>query len=398
MRSLFSNSTAMILLGSVIALFIANLGSLFDDPIAKELAHLSHFFHEHKVTLLGHSETISHWVILVFLSPFFLNIGIEVSRELHMGKLNSIRKAMSPAVGAVGGVIMPAFIFAAVITYLKIESEAIFGAAIPTATDIMFTVAVINIFKNVMPDAMRSYLLALAVIDDIIAVIITVVVFNTGIDWYMLGSVAVVMVILAFIRIAMNVQNLLPYLVLGVVMWLFMLHSGVHATLAAVILGFFIPFDKVDNYDSDDYTPDDPAHHLEHFLSEWITPPCLAIFAFFSTGVVISLDAMTSPIAIAVAAGLFLGKPIGILLFTYLGSLLRISDKPEVSFIVLLGGGFAAGIGYTMSFFMASVSYEGHAQWLSQALMGVIIGSVLSAFITILIWKIAFNKAKKINF
>lgn len=399
--NLLRDNTAVMVVCSALALIFANAGNLFDSQIAHNLTHAYHaFFHEDKYTFLGHTDTLGHWVTTIFLTPFFLYLGLELFREFRFGKLNNRKTAMAPFFGALGGVTVPMGIFAFIVTYFKVES-AINGFPIPSATDVAFTIMMLNFFKNMDGD-LRAFIVALAVLDDLFAVLMTAILFSSDFNGMMLGGVGAVVVCLWVLR-RMGVQSLTPYLALGAVMWVFMLNSGIHATLSAVLLAYFIPFSDRQREalvheqeearekhmkEPDDHTHD-PAHWLENKLDDFWVPMGLGLFCLVGAGVTITTDAIMHPVAIASAVGLLLGKPLGIVAFVAIAMRVGLVNKPTKSWLVFIGGGFAAGIGFTMSFFMAGLAYAGSMEFLSAAQTGVIMGSVASAIVAWLCWKAA---------
>lgn len=317
------------------------------------------------------SKSISHWINDGLMAVFFFLVGLEIRRELTKGELSTRKKAMFPLVAAIGGVIMPALIFIA----FNFNTKYADGWAIPTATDIAFSLGVLSLLGSRVPFGLKILLTAVAVIDDLIAVLIIAVFYTKGISIEMLGAAGLVLLLLVVLN-RTKVKLMPLYLILGIFLWVFVLKSGVHATIAGVLLAFTVPDCKI--------------IRLEHILHKPVNYLIMPIFALANLAVSVPLNIQDifSGLSIGIVLGLFLGKPLGIVLITYLSSKLKLIDLPKgTDYAQIIGLGFSAGIGFTMSIFISALSFdEAYIQGISK--LAIIIGSVLSAVsaVFILLW------------
>lgn len=321
------------------------------------------------------SKPVLLWINDGFMTIFFLLVGLEIKRELFEGELNSFAKAILPAVAAVGGMLAPALIY---IGFNSHQSEALRGWAIPTATDIAFSLGILSLLGRRIPPALKVFLMALAIFDDIGAVVIIAFFYTHDISFVSLCLAVGLMVLLLIIN-RLKITNYLPYFVIGIILWLCVLKSGVHATLSGVILGFAIPLrdSKRPNYL--------PAAELIKSLHPWVAFVILPIFAFANAGV--SLQGMSwphfvGPISLGIALGLFIGKQLGIWGASMLAIKLNIAKMPQGgSSKAIYGIALLGGVGFTMSLFIGNLAFEmGKDVSLHAAMVrtGVITGSLLS--------------------
>jgi NhaA family Na+:H+ antiporter len=320
---------------TIISLLIANSG------IGSDYHHLW------QTQFSGHS--IEHWINDGLMTIFFLLIGLELEREIYQGELSKIKDAMLPIFAAIGGMILPAGIYLA----FNSGGETSTGAGIPMATDIAFALGVLSLLGNRVPTSLKIFLTALAVIDDLGAILVIAIFYTkTLMIGNLLISLGIFGVLLIFNRL--KIRNLIPYLIGGVAMWYFMLHSGVHATITGVLLAFAIPFGNGDEKST--------SYILQHFLHKPVAFIILPIFALANTAITISGNLgqiLTEHYSIGIALGLIVGKPLGIFIMTYLAVTLGLCKLPnDLNWKKIGGVGFLGGIGFTMSIFITLLAFE----------------------------------------
>ena len=329
------------------------------------------------------------WVNDGLMALFFLTVGLEIKREVLFGELREVSKAALPVIAAIGGMAAPALVYT-LVNYQ--DPQAMRGWAIPTATDIAFALGVLSLLGKRVPASLKLFLLTLAIVDDLGAIVIIAVFYTTKLSALSLGVAAVSLVVL-FIFNRRGLLSLTPYLLVGLIMWIAVLKSGVHATLAGVLLAFFIP-SKLREAD-DDHTV---ADGLEHDLHSSVSYVILPLFAFMNTGV--SLAGLTfatilQPIPLGIALGLFVGKQIGIFGACWLAIKLKIAKLPsDIGWWELYGVAILGGIGFTMSLFISSLAFEQEgAALVTNDRLGILVGSILSAVIGYLILKWRLSKS-----
>lgn len=322
--------------------------------------------------------SISHWIDDALMVLFFLLIGLEVKRELLVGALKSREEAIFPAIAAVGGMVAPALVY---IAFNYADAEALKGWAIPAATDIAFALGIMALLGNRVPIALKVFLLALAIIDDL-GVVLIIALFYTS-DLSMLALlVSLIAVATLVIMNIKGVTKLSAYLFVGFILWAAVLKSGVHATLAGVILGFIIPLKgEVGKEESHS-----PLKRLEHGLHPYVAFLVLPIFAFASAGISlqgISLTDLTSMLPLGVALGLLIGKPLGIYTLSWAAVKLGLAKLPKgVEFTHIFAVSVLCGIGFTMSIFISGLAFSGaSAEYDTLARLGILIGSTISAVV-----------------
>lgn len=295
----------------------------------------------------GHS--IVHWINDGLMTLFFLLIGLELEREIYMGELSDFKKASLPIIGAVGGMLVPASIF----VILNFGSITQSGAGIPMATDIAFAIGILSLLGKRVPASLKIFLTALAVIDDLGAIIVIAIFYTSSISFINLAISLVVFGVLLVLN-RLKVHNLIPYLIGGVVMWYFMLNSGVHATITGVLLAFAIPFGCGGEKS--------PSYILQHLLHKPVAFVILPLFAMANTCISITNDWQSGLFQVGsmgIIAGLVIGKPLGIWLFSYIGSLLKLCALPsDLKWGNIIGVGFLGGIGFTMSIFITLLAFD----------------------------------------
>lgn len=327
------------------------------------------YFWQNKIGIELFSKTIEHWINDGLMAVFFLLVGLEIKRELISGELSNIKSSILPVIAALGGVMMPSLIY----IFFTSGTAYMDGWAIPSATDIAFSLGILTILGDRVPASLKIILTALAIIDDLAAIIIIAVFYTASLNFiYLLSALITTAVLIALNRL--KVDMLVFYFIAGILLWFFILKSGVHATIAGVILAFTIPFHSIEK--------------LEHNLIKPVNYFILPLFALVSTAIPMnkeSLDFIFTPLGPAVVLGLLIGKPAGITLFTYLSSKLNIvSISKELKFRHILGLSFIAGIGFTMSIFITNLSFEEN-EIVNKGKLAVLTGSLLSAVSGILI-------------
>ncbi len=317
----------------------------------------------------GHS--IVHWINDGLMTIFFLLIGLELEREIYHGELSSIKNASLPIFGALGGMFVPVGIF----LLLNFGTDTEVGAAIPMGTDIAFAIGILSLLGNRVPSSLKIFLTALAVIDDLGAIIVIAIFYTT--------SIASVHLFIAFgifgfllILNRLKVQNLIPYLMGGFVMWYFMLHSGVHATITGVLLAFTIPFGNGGEKS--------PSYLLQHFLHKPVAFFILPLFAIANTCVAVG-DGWQSGLgeqsSLGIMLGLVIGKPLGIFLFSFIGVGLGLCTLPtDLKWKNIIGAGFLGGIGFTMSIFITILSFD-DAVIINNSKIAILIASLIAGTI-----------------
>ncbi|OOE34329.1 Na+/H+ antiporter NhaA [Salinivibrio kushneri] len=352
----------VLIIAAVLAMFVANsdLQPLYDGTLHTYIAGLS----------------VGHWINDGLMVIFFLLIGLEVKRELVQGALNSKDKATFPAVAAIGGMLAPALVYLA---FNWGDPLAVSGWAIPAATDIAFALGVLALLGNRVPLALKVFLLALAIIDDLGVIVIIALFYSSDLSVVALaGAFAATLVL-----VAMNmrkVTSITAYVVVGLLLWFSVLQSGVHATLAGVVLGFAIPLKGK--------TDDDPSplKKMEHALHPYVSYLILPIFAFANAGVSldgVSLANLTEMLPLGIALGLLIGKPLGIFSFSWAAVKLGIAKLPaRVNFTHIFAVSVLCGIGFTMSIFISSLAFVGvNGEFVTLSRLGILIGSTLAAVI-----------------
>lgn len=325
----------LLIICTIISLTLSNCGLTDSYP---------HFWHG---LLAG--QTIEYWINDGLMTIFFLLIGLELEREIYQGELSNIKDAMLPIFGAIGGMLVPAGIF----LIFNFGTATQSGAGIPMATDIAFALAILALLGNRVPTSLKIFLTALAVIDDLGAILVIAFFYTKTIVF---TNLFISLSIFAFLLVLnrLKVRNLIPYIVGGVAMWFFMLHSGVHATITGVLLAFAIPFGNGDEKST--------SYVLQHFLHKPVSFLILPLFALANTAIILSSDigaVLTEHYSIGIALGLIVGKPLGIFLMTYIAFTLGFCKLPDdLTWKSILGVGFLGGIGFTMSIFITLLAFD----------------------------------------
>ena len=312
-----------------------------------------------------------HWINDGLMAVFFFLVGLELKREVLIGELSNVKQIILPAAAALGGMIMPAIIF---LIFNYNEPEFWKGWAIPTATDIAFALGILSLLGNRVPNALKVFLVSIAIFDDIGAIIIIAIFYTSELS---LGSLAIAGLCLPFLYLLnrRNVTSITPYLLIGLIMWIFVLKSGIHATLAGVVLALFIPlFDRTDPEHS-------PLEELEHDLQNTVSYGILPLFAFANAGISLKgagLAELFHSVPLGIAAGLFIGKQLGVMIACWLIFNLGVSTRPRgMNFKQIYGAALLCGVGFTMSLFIGGLAFSGETPLFDERL-GIIMGSIVS--------------------
>ena len=336
-------------------------------------------------THIGH-HTVTDWINDGLMTIFFLLIGLELEREIYKGELSSIKNAALPIFGALGGMLVPAGIY----LLLNYGTATQSGAGIPMATDIAFAIGILSLLGNRVPTSLKVFLTALAVIDDLGAILVIAVFYTKTIAFMNLAIAGGIMGFL-FILNRMKIQNLIPYLVGGAIMWYYMLTSGVHATITGVLLVFVIPFSGGG--------PKTSSYKLQHFLHKPVAFFILPLFALANTCIAIGsnwTEGLSHSNAIGIILGLVVGKPLGILLFSFLSVTIGVCALPsDIKWKHILGAGMLGGIGFTMSIFVTILAFV-DLEVITYSKIAILTASLSSGFIGYLFLDMVLkDKSKK---
>ncbi len=322
----------------------------------------------------GLNLSVIHWINDALMAIFFFVVTLEIKREFIQGELSKPKQALLPIIGAVGGMIVPAIIY----IVINIETEsALRGWAIPTATDIAFSIGVLSLLGSRVPISLKVFLTALAIIDDLGAIIIIAFFYSSE-----LQNIYLLMMFLSFLALLMlnkfGIKKFAPYLFIGILLWYFTHGSGIHSTISGVLLATTIPHRK----DKKDFSL---LLKLEHLLSPYVAFGVMPLFALANAGVMLdnmSLKNILEPIPLGILCGLFFGKQIGVFLFSYLSIKLKFADMPSNSnWLKFYAVGILTGIGFTMSLFVGNLAFSEYTDNLSGVKIGVLTGSLLSALV-----------------
>lgn len=315
--------------------------------------------------------SIADWINDALMTVFFLLVGIEIKRELVIGELSDKKKALLPVFAALGGMIFPAIVFL-LINFN--HPEFIKGAGIPTATDIAFAIAIMGMLGDKVPASLKVFLTALAIIDDLGAIFVIAIFYGSHFSALYITLSAITITILYWLN-KKNNNSLWIYMLLGIALWFFMLHSGIHSTLSGVILAFLIPFQHGKQHTI--------SQKLEHALQSPVTYFILPVFALANTAIQFDqpiAETLNSSLGLGIMLGLFLGKPIGIVSFSYLAQKLKIAQiAKNINFIQLLGAGILGGIGFTMAIFVTNLAFDSE-MLIANGKIAILFGSLAAAF------------------
>ena len=361
-------SGLVLLISAVIALIISNsnFSSLYFETLQSYL-----FI---GINNIGLKMSLHHWINDALMAVFFFFVTLEIKREFILGELSSPKQALLPIIAAIGGMLVPALIY----IYINFgNGDTIKGWAIPSATDIAFSLGVLSLLGSRVPISLKVFLTALAIIDDLGAIII-IAFFYTG-D---LSIQYLSLLLLTFIGLLIlnksGVKKFLPYLILGLILWFFTYQSGVHATISGVLLATVIPHRKK----NEEYSL---LTKIEHNISSYVAFGIMPLFALANAGVSldgINLESLLSPVPLGIVLGLFVGKQIGVFLFSIIAIKLKIAQMPNnANWMSFYGVGILTGIGFTMSLFIGNLAFVENIEYIDGVKIGVLAGSLLSTLI-----------------
>jgi NhaA family Na+:H+ antiporter len=358
-------SGLVLLIAAILALFISNstLSGLYFETLEKYL-----FI---GINEFGLKLSVHHWINDALMAIFFFFVTLEIKREFLQGELSNIKQAMLPIIAAVGGMVVPA-LFYVVINYGN--AETINGWAIPSATDIAFSLGILSLLGSRVPISLKVFLTALAIIDDLGAILIIAFFYSGDLSIPYLSLILISYILLLVLN-KFSVKIFTPYLLIGLCMWFFTYKSGIHATIAGVLLASTIPHRLKDH----DFSL---LVKLEHGISPYVAFIIMPIFAFANAGVNLeglSLASLLNPVPLGILMGLFFGKQIGVLLFSYVSVKFKFADMPNNSnWLSIYGVSILTGIGFTMSLFVGNLAFVENTQYIDGVKIGVLSGSLLS--------------------
>ncbi len=366
-----SASGILLMSAAFLAIIVAN------SPLSNLYAALLDTPVEIRIGALHIAKPLILWINDGLMAIFFFLIGLELKRELLEGELSDPKKIVLPAFAAIGGMVIPALIYASLNWN---DPAALKGWAIPAATDIAFALGILAILGKRVPLALKIFLVSLAIMDDMGAIIIIAIFYTSDLSVSSLVVAITAIVILSVFNVA-KLKSLTPYLLVGIILWVAVLKSGVHATLAGVVLAFLIPL-KTESEDEKSL-----AKTLEHDLHGSVSFVIIPIFAFANAGVPLaglSISTLLEPIPLGIILGLFFGKQIGVMLFSFIAVKIGIASLPEnVNWKQLYGVAFLCGVGFTMSLFIGSLAFEqgGTEAIFMNDRLGILVGSIISAVV-----------------
>ena len=358
-------SGLVLLIAAILALMISN--SSFSEI----------YFHSlEKYLFIGINDfglklSVHHWINDALMAIFFFFVTLEIKREFIQGELSNFKKALLPIIGAVGGMLVPA-LFYIVINFGN--PETLNGWAIPSATDIAFSLGILSLLGSRVPISLKIFLTALAIIDDLGAILIIAFFYSGDLSISYLSLILISYICLLILN-QIKIKKFLPYLIIGLFMWFFTYQSGIHATIAGVLLASTIPHRKKNK----DFSL---LIKLEHSISPYVAFMIMPLFAFANAGV--SLNGLTFsslllPVPLGIVAGLFVGKQIGVMLFSYISVKLKIAQMPDrATWSSLYGVSILTGIGFTMSLFVGNLAFVENTQYIDGVKIGVLVGSLMS--------------------
>ena len=369
----------VLLIGAVVALILSNsnLSGYYFDVLKTHILIGTQNF--------GLDLSILHWINDVLMCVFFFVVTLEIKREFIHGELSRPKQASLPIIAAIGGMAVPAIIY----VIINFETgNTLRGWAIPSATDIAFSIGVLSLLGKRVPISLKIFLMALAIIDDLGAIIIIAFFYSTDLQYMylilMIGSFLALLIINKF-----GVKKFAPYLLIGLFLWYFTHESGIHSTISGVVLALTIPHRRHEK----DFSL---LLKLEHILSPYVAFGIMPLFALANAGVSlegISTNTLMAPVPLGILCGLFFGKQIGVFLFSYLSIKLKFAEMPSNSnWIKLYGVGILTGIGFTMSLFVGNLAFMENTQHMVGVKIGVLCGSLLSAFVGYFLLLITTNK------
>tara|TARA_B110001452_G_C15212141_1_gene420429 strand:- start:263 stop:1435 length:1173 start_codon:yes stop_codon:yes gene_type:complete len=372
-------SGLVLLIAAIFALLISN-------------SHLSEvYFHTlEKYLFIGINQfglklSVHHWINDALMAIFFFFVTLEIKREFIQGELSNLKQALLPIIGAVGGMLVPALFY----IFINFENgETLRGWAIPSATDIAFSLGILSLLGSRVPISLKVFLTALAIIDDLGAIVIIAFFYSGDLSVSFLSLILISYIFLLILN-KYNVKKFLPYLIIGLFMWYFTYKSGVHATIAGVLLASTIPHRLKEK----DFSL---LIKIEHAISPYVAFLIMPLFAFANAGV--SLEGLTfaallSPVPLGILLGLFIGKQIGVVLFSYISIKLKVAEMPNKSnWLSFYGVSVLTGIGFTMSLFVGNLAFAESTQYIDGVKIGVLTGSLLSTIFGYLLLLISVKR------
>lgn len=374
----FQSSSAggiLLLMCVAVSLIIANTG------LADGFSNLLNMEFGYESTGLHLRYPIILWINDGLMAIFFLLVGLEIKREIVEGELSSIRHASLPVLAAIGGVIVPALIYSLFNTGLPSAK----GWGIPMATDIAFALGIVSLLGSKVPSGLKIFLAALAIVDDLMAILVIAIFYSSELHLSYLGYAGGVFALLIIFN-RMGVKNIFFYIIPGMIMWYFIHHSGIHATIAGVLTAITLPTNDTDE--------ESPLEKLEHALTRPVNFLIMPLFAIANTNITFEsgmVEGLTGNLGLGILLGLFLGKPVGIFLMSWLSVKAKVSELPEnTHWPHVLGVGILGGIGFTMSIFIALLSFSDQAQQ-TEAKFAILVASVLSGIVGFMLLSL-YNK------
>ena len=369
----------LLVLASAVALISAN------SPVASSYFALLDLPVIVRMGDLGIHKPLLSWINDGLMAIFFLLVALEIKREILEGELSSVKQAALPGIAAIGGMVAPALVYTA---FNGSDAAALRGWAIPTATDIAFAVGVLTLLGRRVPNSLKLFLLALAIMDDLGAIVIIALFYTADLSGISLALAAIAIATLAALNRA-GVARIAPYALVGILLWIFVLKSGIHATLAGVAIGLAIPLRTTPAQRTS------PLRHLEHTLHPWVIYVILPVFAFANAGVSLrglSLADLLEPVPLGILLGLLVGKQVGVMSATWLAVKLRAGALPEgASWVHVYGMSLLTGIGFTMSLFIGNLAFEA-AEQSTHVRIGVLTGSLASAIAGYLVLRLSAHR------
>ena len=358
-------SGLVLLFSAIFALIISNssYADLYFSTLEK---YLFIGFNE-----IGLKLSILHWINDALMAIFFFFVTLEIKREFLQGELSNFKQALLPIIAAIGGMVVPA-LFYVIINFG--DPETLNGWAIPSATDIAFSLGVLSLLGKRVPISLKVFLTALAIIDDLGAILIIAIFYSSDLNIVYLSLMSVAFIILLLIN-KFNIKKFLPYLIVGLALWDFTHNSGIHATIAGVLLAMTIPHRKKEK----DFSL---LLKIEHAISPYVAFGIMPLFAFANAGVSLeglSLSSLMDKVPLGIVLGLFVGKQLGVFVFSYVSIKLKIAQMPNNSnWFNFYGVGILTGIGFTMSLFVGNLAFVENMQYMDGVKIGVLTGSLLS--------------------
>ncbi len=375
-------SGLVLLFAAMIALIVSNsqLSGLYFSTLNK------YFFIG--INDFGLKLSLIHWINDALMAIFFFFVTLEIKREFLQGELSNIKQALLPIIGAVGGMLVPALIY----VYINLgDSETLNGWAIPSATDIAFSLGVLSLLGKRVPLSLKVFLTALAIIDDLGAIVIIALFYSGDLSIKYLTLMFLAFIVLLLIN-KFNIKKFLPYLVIGLFLWDFTHNSGIHATIAGVLLAMTIPHRKKEK----DFSL---LIKIEHAISPYVAFGIMPLFAFANAGVSLeglSFASLLDKVPLGIVLGLFLGKQLGVFIFSYISIKLKIAQMPnDTSWYNFYGVGVLTGIGFTMSLFVGNLAFVENIQYMDGVKIGVLTGSLLSTLFGYFLILLTPNKSNK---